>query len=238
MAWTHSSTGIPPSLPIYLYIFYSSFTSHAAKGSPPKGFPFQHLIGLSSFPVIWFLWGHQLSILTLNLHLCRRRAYFLTAQNSSKIGFVWMGFKQKKLFIHNQAFFQPKASFVPPTPRTLWSCNINITKATDGEVGMGWQTSTNNSCFLIQGLLWILHLFNTSPQLHQQIKTGFREKSLTLITDLQDDSYTAKIKHIHEALQERSMVLGFREIRLCIFKVLQYEFGLDKKKKVEEKCNL
>lgn len=34
------------------------------------------------------------------------------------------------------------------------------------------------------------------------------------------------------------MVLGFREIRLYIFKVLQYEFGLDKKKKVEEKCNL
>lgn len=64
------------------------------------------------------------------------------------------------------------------------------------------------------------------------------EKSLTLIIDLQDDSYTAKIKHIHEALQERSMVLGFREIRLYIFKVLQYEFGLDKKKKVGEKCNL
>lgn len=46
------------------------------------------------------------------------------------------------------------------------------------------------------------------------------------------------MKHIPEAPQERSMVLGFREIRLYIFKVLQYEFGLDKKKKVGEKCNL
>jgi len=63
-------------------------------------------------------------------------------------------------------------------------------------------------------------------------------KSLTLITDLQDDSYTAKMKHIHEAPQERSMGLGFREIRLYIFKVLQYEFGLNKKKKEGEKCNL
>lgn len=48
-------------------------------------------------------------------------------------------------------------------------------------------------------------------------KWVLRGKSLTLITDLQDDSYTAKMKHIHEAPQERSMVLGFREIRLYIF---------------------
>lgn len=27
-----------------------------------------------------------------------------------------MGFKQKKLFIHNQAFFQPKGLSFPPLP--------------------------------------------------------------------------------------------------------------------------
>lgn len=77
----------------------------------------------------------------------------------------------------------------------------------------------------------MLHQFSASPQLHYQMKMGFEgEKKLTLITDLQDDSHTAKMKCIQEAPQERSMVLCFREIRLCIFKVLQYEFGLDKEK--------
>lgn len=128
-----------PQLVFFPFCQYTSMyfiaVSHHTQRFSAKGFPFQHLIGLSSFPVIWSLWGHQLSILTLNLHLCRKRAYFLTAQNSLKIGFVWMGFKQKNIYMQ-PSLFSTQSVFLSPTPRTLQSCNINITKGTDGEVGM------------------------------------------------------------------------------------------------------
>lgn len=53
-----------------------------------------------------------LSIITHDLHLCRRRAHFLIAQNSSKIVFVWMGFRKKKLSA-TKPFFIPKSVSFP-----------------------------------------------------------------------------------------------------------------------------
>lgn len=143
------------------------------------------------------------------------------------------GLQKKIIYMQpSLAYLIPKSASLLPPP----GHHGHITQALRRvlmvrQLATQWQTSTSDLCLPMK----ICCKCCTNSVLHHSFTIRWKwvlreKKKLTLITDLQDDSHTAKMKCIQEAPQERSMVLCFREIRLCIFKVLQYEFGLDKEK--------